>query len=385
MKTCALIVSLWCTLWACSSPAYAMELALQDQGADEATLSRVAGDLGVATIRVIASPAHPQLDLIRSYRASGFRVQVAILLKRQDSAGDVRGLMRKWQGAVGTVSIGNEPELNGLTPCHYASLYSSTRRMIKHEFSGVKIGFGEFSPAQPLDYLQRALKCGTRLRADFAAIHPYQFFSDPMGSPSERSGVGTWVGLGNLWRFRRELRGMGSPPIRCTEFSYLVTGKYKIPVARAASYWPRAIIQARRYCQQLVIFGLGCVGDNSNWGSAALLSCTGVGTSALERIANTLGRSLQVYPSTGVDDRADDDLLPGGPDQAEGQSPPLVAHAASPDPPQEVVNDSPAVDPVPSPVPEPVSDPIVPPPSVDETPTPSSPPLETMDPSDGTL
>ena len=264
-----------------------MSIGVQDQGADPATLNAAADQLGATTVRYVTTTRSPLLDLVTEARARGHHVQVAVVVKRTTSPGEFRPLLRAWAGRVESVSVGNEPELNGVPPCTYARLYAKTRRMIKREFPGIAIGFGEFSPAAPLEYLSQISKCRVSIRADFAAIHPYQFFSDPLGPPTERSGVGTWVGLGNLWKFRRALRAVGSPPLRCTEFAYLTTGRYA--TNRAAWLWPRAIKQAKRYCKQFIFYGFGPVGGGS-WGSAGLLDGDGYSLPPLEALTRALGK-----------------------------------------------------------------------------------------------
>jgi hypothetical protein len=169
--------------------------------------------------------------------------------------------------------------------------------MIRREFPGTTVGFGEFSPAMAFEYIQKIARCKphVRIRAAFTGVHPYQFFSDPLGGPTEKSGVGTWLGLGNLGRFRSRLAHLGLPTkLRATEFSYLTTGRYKIPMSRAASYWPRAIKQASRYADQLVIYGIGEVHDtpSQSWGSASLVDRFGRATPALNALARALGRVI---------------------------------------------------------------------------------------------
>jgi hypothetical protein len=270
--------------------ASAMTIGVQDQGADPATLKRVADDLGATTVRMVVRTQDPQADTVARYRAMGLNVQAAIVVKRQTTPAQVLATVRAWHGMVRTVSVGNEPELNGVPACTYARLFNATAPALKRQ--GVRVGFGEFSPVRAFEYIQKIGRCHERIRADFTAVHPYQFFSDPLSSPTERSGVGTWVGLGNLGAFRRRLERLQLPRrLRATEFSYLVDGRYKITMSKATSLWPRAIQQAKRHVDQLVLYGLGTV-PAGTWGSSSLLDSNGRRTPAFLAIAKALGRVL---------------------------------------------------------------------------------------------
>ena len=291
----------------------AMTLGVQDQGADPAALAQVVGDLGAKTVRVVASPQEPQTALVRRYHAQGMNVQAAILVKKTTTAGDIRGVMRQWHGMVRTVSVGNEPDLNGVPAGTYARLWRASYRMIRREFPGVRVGLGEFSPARG-EYAVQVAKRLKGARPAFVAWHPYQFLSDPMAAPTERSGVGSWVGLGNLPAWTRKIAAAGvKAPAYCTEFSYLVDGRYRTP--RATELWARAIVRAKRVCGQLIIYGLGCV-PKGTWGSAALLDCNGRRAPAFLAIARALGRTLgPEHPLTPTG------LLPDG--HATDRTPPL--------------------------------------------------------------
>lgn len=309
MKRAALIVAVL-ALFATPGAASAFTVAVQDQGADPDTVIYAAHQLGANTVRVVVTPANPQTSLVRAYRAAGLRVQAAILVKRQTTAGDVRGVMRAWHGQVHTVSIGNEPELNGVPACTYARLYRRASALIRREYPDTVIGFGEFSPNGAVEYSQRVTLCpGPRLRADFWAIHPYQPFTDPLAPGREQTGSylragipNVYWGIGRLGQIHRYLQSpatrlrLATPtgralPIRVTEYSYLLTGPYAIPMSRAAALWPRAIRQAERWTQQLTVYGLGRVHENSTWGSASLLDRFGRGTPAMVALARALGRA----------------------------------------------------------------------------------------------
>jgi hypothetical protein len=278
-----------------ATPAHAMELGIQDQGADTQTLVDSAHVLGATTVRIVARPGQPHLEQVQAYRAAGLKVQAAILVKRQTTSQDVMSLVRSWRGMVGTVSVGNEPELNGVPACTYARLFSRIAPRLKR--MGLRVGFGEFSPVMAFEYIQKIARCHARLRADFTGVHPYQFFSDPLSRPTERSGVGTWLGLGNLRAFRARLAALHLPTrLHATEFSYLTTGRYKIPMAKAAGLWPRAVKQAQRWTDQLVIYGMGEVHGSSTWGSASLLDRYGRITVAYRALAKALGRELPPEP-----------------------------------------------------------------------------------------
>jgi hypothetical protein len=270
--------------------ASAMTIGVQDQGADPATLKRVADDLGATTVRMVVRTQDPQADTVARYRAMGLSVQAAIVVKRTTTPAQVLATVRAWHGMVRTVSIGNEPELNGVPACTYSKLFRAASMQLRRQ--GIRVGFGEFSPVRAFEYIQQIGRCHERIRADFTAVHPYQFFSDPLSRPTERSGVGTWLGLGNLVAFRRELHRLRLPArLRATEFSYLVDGRYKISMAKATSLWPRAIAQAKRHVDQLVLYGLGVVPTGS-WGSSSLLDSSGRRTPAFLAIAKALGRTL---------------------------------------------------------------------------------------------
>jgi hypothetical protein len=91
--------------------------------------------------------------------------------------------------------------------------------------------------------------------------------------------------------------GMRRMPIRCTEFSYLTSGGYATTPAKAAWMWPRAIKQARKWCQQLVIYGIGQVYQNLGWGSASLLDGFGQPTAAYRALARALGHVVKDKPA----------------------------------------------------------------------------------------
>lgn len=324
----ALPVAWMLTLLPTPPLADAFTLGVHDQGADPATVATVAGQLGARTVRVIATPQNPHAALVEDYRARGLTVQAAIVVKRTTTVGDIRSTIRAWHGAVRTVSVGNEPELNGVPACTYARLFARAASMIRREFPGTTIGFGEFSPAGSFEYLQRLARCHRRIRADFTAVHPYQFFSDPLGAPTEKSGVGRWMGLGSLGAMKRALRAAGLPTrMRATEFSYLVSGPYRITPAKAALLWPRAVKQARRWTDQLVIYGLGQVHDQSSWGSAALLDRFGRATPALQALARALGRVLPT--SADPPPAPAGDLVTPLPDGTEHRDQPLVVMPAT--------------------------------------------------------
>jgi hypothetical protein len=357
-----------------ATPAHAMELGIQDQGADTQTLLDNAHVLGATTVRIVARPGQPHLEQVQAYRAAGLKVQAAILVKRQTTPQDVMSLVRSWRGMVGTVSVGNEPELNGVPACRYVWLVNRTLPRLKK--MGITTGFLEVSPVAAFEYIHKIARCAgaRRIRADFTGVHPYQFFSDPLGAPTEHSGVGTWLGLGNLGSFRRALRRAVLPSrLRATEFSYLVDGRYKIPMAKAAGLWPRAVKQARRWTDQLVIYGMGEVHDSSTWGSASLLDRYGRITVAYRALVKALGRDLPREPDVAPSPQGT--LLTPLPDLSDVPAPvrPDVAHGASApqDDPIVVVDppmtddgpaappqdsspaaDEPAVDPVPPPTPE---------------------------------
>jgi hypothetical protein len=318
-----------------SAPAHALDVAVQDQGAAPADLQRVADGLGARTVRIIVAPGEPRLELVRQARLMGRQVQAAVLVKRTTTAGDVRALMRAWHGQVRTVSIGNEPELNGVPACFYARLVRSSSLLIRREFPGTRIGLGEFSPVGAREYLAKMLRCGVRLSVDFVATHPYSFVSDPLAAPTELTGVpgASWLGIGNLSSLVRQVR-RARPVLRvrerlprCTEFAYLTTGRYKISEARAAWAWPRAIRQARKWCGQLVIYGTGPVHDGSSWGSAGLLDAFGRVSPILRALAGALGKR---FPDPEVPSHPAGDLETALPSGDVVRVPPLPAVAPVP-------------------------------------------------------
>lgn len=287
--------------------ASAMSIGVQDQGADPVTLKRVADDLGATTVRMVVRTQDPQVDTVARYQAMGLTVQAAIVVKRQTTPAQVLATVRAWHGMVRTVSVGNEPELNGVPACTYMRLFSRVSKRLKN--FGITVGFGEFSPVRAFEYIKEISKCHERIHAAFVAVHPYQFFSDPLSRPSEKSGVGTWLGLGNLGEFRRELAHLRLPTrLRATEFSYLVDGRYKITMAKATSLWPRAIVQAKRHVDQLVLYGLGTV-PAGTWGSSSLLDSNGRRTPAFLAVAKALGRTLRPEHEPPVEPSG---LLPDG-------------------------------------------------------------------------
>jgi hypothetical protein len=93
----------------------------------------------------------------------------------------------------------------------------------------------------------------------------------------------------------------GRLPIRVTEFSYLLSGRYRISEEQAAAWWPRAIRQAQRWSEQLVVYGLGPVHESSRWGSASLLDGEGFGARSLRVLAGVRGvpfRMVRPVPVT---------------------------------------------------------------------------------------
>lgn len=374
-RTIAIITVFAALLIAAPSASAALSIAVQDQGASTADLDRVAGGLGARTERIIVTPGSAKVALVQRARAAGRTVQVAIQAKSATTAGDVRWLLRQWRGQVATVSIGNEPELNGMKACTYARLYRRAYAMIRREFPKVRVGFGEFSPYDAVKTSDAIMACkGPRLRADFWAWHAYQFDADPLAPYRKSIGdwLGTWWGIGDAGRIKSHLstrstrarlstRTGRALPIRITEFSYLVTGRMRISPVQAAAWWPRAVKQARKHAEQLVVYGTGPVHDGSNWGSAALLDSYGRVTPALRALAEALGRSFPVDVEPVHEARQS--LLPSG---DETRVPPLptvpvgegAAHVAEPavDEPvvEQPVEDPAPVEPAPVVVPDPV-------------------------------
>jgi hypothetical protein len=348
-------------LFGFSPPAEAMELGIQDQGADPAVVQRTAQDLGATSVRIVVTTEDPQIELVERYRSLGLKVQAAIVVKKTTTPARVMATVRAWRGMVRTISVGNEPELNGVPACTYARLFARTAPALRRQ--GIRVGFGEFSPVRAIEYVREVSRCHERIRADFTAVHPYQFFSDPLGSPTEKSGLGTWLGLGNLGGFARALRRGGLPRrLRATEFSYLVDGRYKVTMAKATAMWPRAIKQARKHVEQFNLYGLGVV-PAGTWGSAALLDAHGRRTPAYLAIAKALGRTLRPEhvqvpppPITG--------LLPDG--TTEHWPAPLDVRPIDVDPPK---GEGASKDPVPE---EPPTD-APEAPVVDDEPTPAEP------------
>jgi hypothetical protein len=293
--------------------ASALQIGVQDQGVGPDALMAVGGLLGASDARLVVRPSDPQAGLVSEYRERGMRVQAAIVVKRDTTAGDIRSVMRAWHGQVRTVSIGNEPELNGVPACTYARLYRRTYALIRREFPGVHVGFGEFSPNGAVEYSSAVMRCkGPRLRADFWGWHAYQPAVDPLDpGNTQRTGAtyawthgqeaGYW-GIGKAGRIHRYLasratrkrlstRAGRALPIRITEFSYLVSGRYAITQQRAAWLWPRAVRQARKWAQQLVIYGTGPVAAGS-WGDASLIGRDGRRLPGFVALARALGRIL---------------------------------------------------------------------------------------------
>lgn len=356
----------------------AFTLGVHDQGADPATVATVAGELGTRTVRIVATPDSPHTALVRDYADRGLTVQAAILIKRDTTVGAIRSTIRAWAGHVRTVSIGNEPELNGVPACTYARLFARAVAMIRREFPGITIGFGEFSPAGSFEYVQRLARCHRRIRADFTAVHPYQFFSDPLSAPTEKSGVGRWMGLGSLGAMKHALRAAHLPTrLRATEFSYLISGPYRITPVKAALLWPRAVKQARRWTEQLIVYGLGQVHDTSSWGSAALLDRFGRATPALAALAKALGRVLPA--PTEPPPAPAGDLVTPLPDGTEHRDQPLAitpaTAASTPDPDPQGAEGAQVEDPTVVPEPgnsEGTDAPADPPPPVSDGPTPAT-------------
>lgn len=306
----------------------AFEVAVHDQGAPTAVVTDVAGQLGATTVRIVARPGEPHLEQVRAYQAAGLRVQAAVIVKRWTTPGDIRALLRAWGGQVSTVSVGNEPELNGLHACTYARLYQRAYRLIRREFPGVRVGLREASPFDVVPYTQRMRDCRGvgRVRADFFAIHPYCPDGDPL-APCKTQFRGGYTGIGDLARVTRFLRARGtrrwlstprgaSLPLRITELSYFA-GR-----GDTAWLWPRAVAQARKHAQQLVVYGLGPVHERSAWPSAALLDRFGAATPSLHALARALGRRL--HPARALAPAGD---LVTVPPAGEEPQAPVVAHA----------------------------------------------------------
>lgn len=381
----------------------AFELAIQDQGADPAVLQDTASQLGIRTARILVRPVDPQTDLIRTYRRAGLRVQGAIIVKQQTKPLDVLGVVRAWSGLVEAVSIGNEPELNGVPACTYARLYARAYRLIRREFPRIRVGIREASPFTVVEYTQQMSNClggrdgalsnvrrggcvrhveggheslhigdqrgrgrgraaarsaagraqrldirrrsrrrsnckrpsdhrsSGQLKADFFAIHPYCPDGDPL-APCQTRFQGGYTGIGNLGRVYSYLHARGTRswlttpkggpvPIRVTEFSYFA-GR-----GDAAWLWPRAIRQARRFAQQLVIYGLGAVHKGSAWPSATLIDAEGCRMPAFIAIARANGRLLRRW----CDPEVTEPLFtpPPGPEK---EIAPLIANGASSEP-----------------------------------------------------
>lgn len=346
------------------STADAMTLGIQDQGAAPSAVQAVYGALGAKSVRIVVRPGDPQTALVREYRSRGMTVQAAVLVKRTTSPQDIAHTVAAWDGMVRTASIGNEPELNGLPACTYVRLYKRTHRLLKR--MGIRVGLGEFSPVNR-EYIVKALTGCGKVRMDYLAIHPYQFFSDPLQASTERSGVGTWTGIGDLTRVRALMRraGLKRTPIACSEFTYLVSGRYKVTPEKTAWLIPRAIKQASRWCSSLTWYGIGAV-EGGSWGSGALLDRFGRRLPGYLALARALGRILpsEVLPSPLVESVSATspdgigDLVPLAPaahdSHAEQVETPIEV-PADPDHPVDVPEDpAPVVEPIPE---TPVNDP----------------------------
>src|SRR5215207_9511659 len=147
--------------------AEAMELGIQDQGADPAVLQRTAQDLGATSVRIVVKTDDPQAELVERYTAMGLKVQAAIVVKKTTTPAQVLATVRAWRGMVRTVSVGNEPELNGVPACTYARLLARTTPVLRRQ--GLRVGWGEFSPVRAFEYVREVSRCHVRIRADFTA------------------------------------------------------------------------------------------------------------------------------------------------------------------------------------------------------------------------
>lgn len=121
-----------------------------------------------------------------------------------------------FKGRVGKYGIWNEPNvpsfLNreaGVAARDYRAIYQKMRSSIHGADLGAKIGFGEITSQQPntpgamstIGFLKAVLAAGNKpLRADYVAIHPYQW-----SNPNTKPGNAWYGGISNLKAVQAEI------------------------------------------------------------------------------------------------------------------------------------------------------------------------------------
>lgn len=253
--------------------------------ADVATASvaalEAAAALGSRSSRVVIDPHRPlnsYSDQIAAIERAGMRPQIVIgglttTTSRKVSPGWLAKVAvlihRRWPGAF-SLSILNEPELQGVGLKHYCRVFRHSYKALKAA-GARRVLFGELSPAGPGLWFPRIAKgqCG-KVTADGFAWHAYDFGKDWLGALRNVRQLTRW--LKALRPHLRTPRGFTLPRF-ATEYGFPVRdGKWAAPTEReAADSWRRAIARAQRAdVTQLVIYHISAVGEESQWDTSIL-------------------------------------------------------------------------------------------------------------------
>jgi hypothetical protein len=179
-----------------------------------------------------------------------------------------------FRGRVRRYAIFNEPNYDRwiaprtAAPRIYRALYTNAYAAIKRADPNAKVLIGETAPwklvriTPPLKFLRavacandkyrRAKKCAT-LKTDGYAHHPYDYRHAPAHKYPGRDNV-TIGTLGRLTSALSKLRkarllttpGGGTPFVYLTEYGYMSSGRYKVPVRTQGKYLVKAFTIAQR-------------------------------------------------------------------------------------------------------------------------------------------
>jgi hypothetical protein len=226
-------------------------LGIQDDGIAPAEVISAGASLRAQWVRIITVPGdhtQPIADRIRDAHDAGLKVILTVGGNGTSAKHvGVRAALRWIDRLPRTerVTVWNEADLSGPTPCVYRRGWMRMRRTL-----GRRLLWGDFSSYNPLSFTQRARACGRLPRALDFALHPY-CSDDPLSAPHAGS---DWEGCMNqLVPARRWLRRNAGVSVRwwLTEFGY----DHDVSDARQAWLWPRAIAQANRVqARALVIY-----------------------------------------------------------------------------------------------------------------------------------
>jgi len=253
----------------------AVSMGAQDDGAvthhpEHRETAFARGDaLGAKTWRIIARADRPwelYADAIAAARQHGYRVHLTLTAEKDPLrfASWAGRIAAKVRGQVYSIGVYNEPEVGGISPCEYRTMFMRSYKLIRRAAPKMRVLWGELSPHRPLTYTEESLQCGkTPVKAQGFAWHPY-CGSDPMAPCKTTSGGQRWIGPGDtnqvkrfLKRLRSRIQTEGRLPLTpsWTEFGFdrRDDSIWGTSDATADRYWPRALAMAARHNVALVV------------------------------------------------------------------------------------------------------------------------------------